>query len=212
MSKRSQQLYILYFELLHTKDYLEVFLRMFCYMYTITGSNIVYRSLWIVVYEDQVRKSDGMIGMFNRISVRDSSVIVPIFKDGSLLMVENYRHGARMNLLELPGGLINADEEPRDAAKRELLEETGYECSTLEYINWTYTWPGRTTQKNFIFLAKGLKKRRKPHLEVFEYTKIRKLPKELVIQEIRSGNIKSAISISAILYTLGECTECNDNT
>lgn len=181
-------------------------------MYTITGSNIVYRSLWIVVYEDQVRKSDGMIGMFNRISVRDSSVIVPIFKDGSLLMVENYRHGARMNLLELPGGLINADEEPRDAAKRELLEETGYECSTLEYINWTYTWPGRTTQKNFIFLAKGLKKRRKPHLEVFEYTKIRKLPKELVIQEIRSGNIKSAISISAILYTLGECTECNDNT
>jgi ADP-ribose pyrophosphatase len=184
---------------------------MFCYMYTITGSNIVYRSLWIVVYEDQVRKSDGMIGMFNRIRVRDSSVIVPIFKDGSLLMVENYRHGARMNLLELPGGLINADEEPRDAAKRELLEETGYECSTLEYINWTYTWPGRTTQKNFIFLAKGLKKRRKPHLEVFEYTKIRKLPKELVIQGIRSGNIKSAISISAILYTLGECTECNDN-
>ena len=185
---------------------------MFCYMYTITSSNIVYRSLWLVVYEDQVRKSDGMIGMFNRISVRDSSVIVPIFKDGSLLMVENYRHGARMNLLELPGGLINADEEPRDAAKRELLEETGYEGSTLEYINWTYTWPGRTTQKNFIFLAKGLKKRRKPHLEVFEYTKIRKLPKELVIQEIRSGNIKSAISISAILYTLGECTECNDNT
>jgi ADP-ribose pyrophosphatase len=180
-------------------------------MYTITGSNIVYRSLWIVVYEDQVRKSDGMIGMFNRIRVRDSSVIVPIFKDGSFLMVENYRHGARMNLLELPGGLINADEEPRDAAKRELLEETGYECSTLEYINWTYTWPGRTTQKNFIFLAKGLKKRRKPHLEVFEYTKIRKLPKELVNQEIRSGNIKSAISISAILYTLGECTECNDN-
>ena len=181
-------------------------------MYTITGSNIVYRSLWIVVYEDQVRKSDGMIGMFNRIRVQDSSVIVPIFRDGSLLMVENYRHGARMNLLELPGGLINADEEPRDAAKRELLEETGYECSTLEYINWTYTWPGRTTQKNFIFLAKGLKKRRKPHLEAFEYTKIRKLPKELVIQEIRSGNIKSAISISAILYTLGECTECNDNT
>ena len=181
-------------------------------MYTITGSNIVYRSLWIVVYEDQVRKSDGMIGMFNRIRVRDYSVVVPIFKDGSLLMVENYRHGARMNLLELPGGLINADEEPRDAAKRELLEETGYECSTLEYINWTYTWPGRTTQKNFIFLAKGLKKRRKPNLEEFEYTKIRKLPKELVVQEIRSGNIKSAISISAILYTLGECTECNDNT
>ncbi|HJY10176.1 MAG TPA: NUDIX hydrolase [Nitrososphaeraceae archaeon] len=156
------------------------------------------------MYEDQVRKSDGMIGMFNRISVRDSSVIVPVFKDGSLLMVENYRHGARMKLIELPGGLINCGEQPRAAAKRELLEETGYECNTLKYINWTYTWPGRTTQKNFVFLATGLKKRCKPILEDFEYTKIRRLPKERVIQEIRSGNIKSAISISAILYTLGQ--------
>jgi ADP-ribose pyrophosphatase len=173
-------------------------------MYTVTSSNIVYRSLWIVLYEDQVRKSDGMIGMFNRISVRDSSVIVPVFKDGSLLMVENYRHGARMKLLELPGGLINCGEQRRAAAKRELLEETGYECNTLKYINWTYTWPGRTTQKNFVFLAKGLKKGGKPILEEFEYTKIRRLPKERVIQEIRSGNIKSAISISSILYTLGQ--------
>lgn len=173
-------------------------------MYTVTSSNIVYRSLWIVLYEDQVRKSDGMIGMFNRISVRDSSVIVPVFKDGSLLMVENYRHGARTKLIELPGGLINFGEQPRAAAKRELLEETGYECNTLKYINWTYTWPGRTTQKNFVFLASGLKKRSKPILEEFEYTKIRRLPKERVIQEIRSGNIKSAISISAILYTLGQ--------
>ncbi len=63
---------------------------------------------------------------------------------------------------------------------------------------------GRTTQKNFVFLASGLKKRGKPILEEFEYTKIRKLTKELVIQEIRSGNIKSSISISALLYTLGK--------
>jgi ADP-ribose pyrophosphatase len=173
-------------------------------MYSVTNSSIAYRSHWLVLYEDQVRKSDGMIGVFNRISVQDSSIIVPVFKDGSLLMVENYRHGARTTLLELPGGLIDSGEEPSVAARRELLEETGYESDTLEYINWTYTWPGRTTQKNFVFLAKGLKKCDKPHLEEFEYTKIRKLSKEMVIREIRSGNIKSAISISAILYTLYE--------
>jgi ADP-ribose pyrophosphatase len=176
------------------------------HMYTVKSSSIVYRSPWMTVYEDQVRKTNGAIEMFDRISVQDSSVIVPIFKDGSILMVENYRHGARTNLLELPGGLINANEEPLIAAKRELLEETGYEPNTIEYINWTYTWPGRTTQKNFVFLAKELKKCRKPNLEEFEYAKIRKLTKELAIQEIRSGNIKSAISISAILYILGECS------
>jgi ADP-ribose pyrophosphatase len=179
-------------------------------MYTVTSSKIAYRSLWMVVFEDQVKKSDGMIGMFNRVDVRNSSIIIPLFKDGSILMVENYRHGARANLLELPGGLIDVDEEPQVAAKRELLEETGYQCSNIKYINWTYTWPGRTTQKNFVFLAKGLKKIRKPNLEEFEYSKIRKMARETVIQEIRSGNIKSSISISAILYTLGEF--CNNNS
>jgi ADP-ribose pyrophosphatase len=177
-------------------------------MYVVTSSNIVYRSHWIVVFEDQVRKSDGTIGMFNRVNVRNSSIIIPLFKDGSILMVENYRHGARTNLLELPGGLIDAGEEPLVAAKRELLEETGYQCSTIKYINWIYTWPGRTTQKNFVFLAKGLKKIHKPNLEEFEYSKIRKLTRETVFQEIRSGNIKSSISISAILYTLGELGKC----
>jgi ADP-ribose pyrophosphatase len=108
-------------------------------MYTVTNSNVAYRSLLMIVFEDQVRKSDGTIGMFNRINVRNSSIIIPLFKDGSILMVENYRHGARTNLLELPGGLIDADEEPLVAAKRELLEETGYQCSTISYINWTYT-------------------------------------------------------------------------
>jgi ADP-ribose pyrophosphatase len=179
-------------------------------MYRVTSSKIAYRSLWMVVFEDQVKKSDGMIGMFNRVDVRNSSIIIPLFKDGSILMVENYRHGARTNLLELPGGLIDADEEPQVAAKRELLEETGYQCSTIKYINWTYTWPGRTTQKNFVFLAKGLKKIRKPNLDEFEYSKIRKLARETVIQEIKSGSIKSSISISAILYTLGEF--CNNNS
>ena len=179
------------------------------YMYTVKSSSIVYRSVWIVVYEDWVSKKDGTVGMFNRICVQDATTIVPIFDDCSLLMVENYRHGPRTSLLELPGGLIKINEEPSIAAKRELLEETGYESNILEYINWTYTWPGRTAQKNFVFVAKGLKKCSEPNLEEFEYTKIRKLTKEQTMQEIRSGNIKSAITISAILYALVQSPNVN---
>ncbi len=175
-------------------------------MYRIESSNVVYRSQWMEVVEDQVRSNDGAVGMFNRINVLNSSIIVPLFRDGSMLMVENYRHGAKANLLELPGGLVNVGEDPLTTAKRELLEETGYVCSSIEHIYWTYTWPGRATQKNFVYLAKGLRKQSSPSLEEFEYTKVRKLKKELVIQEIRSGNIRSATSISAILYTIGSNT------
>src|SRR5262245_26983910 len=144
-------------------------------MYTVKRSTIVYRSVWIIVYEDWISKNNSVIGMFNRISTRDATTIVPIFEDGSLLMVENYRHGPRTNLLELPGVFIDENEEPSIAAKRELFEETGYECKTITYINWIYTWPARTAQKNYLFVANGLKKRSKPDLEEFEYTKIRKL-------------------------------------
>jgi ADP-ribose pyrophosphatase len=172
-------------------------------MYTVKRSNPVYKNQWIAVYEDLVNNAKkGTTATFNRIIVQDAVIIVPIFADGSLLMVESYRHGIRTNILELPGGLINEKEEevPDDAAKRELLEETGYASDTLEFNNWFYTWPGRATQKNFVFVAKGLNKIAKQNLEDFEYAKVYVISREQIIQEIKSGKIKSAITISALLH------------
>jgi ADP-ribose pyrophosphatase len=91
--------------------------------------------------------------MFNRIEVRDAVIVVPIYKDDSLLMVENYRHGVGTDLLELPGGFINENEHSLDAASRELTEETGYTCKKLKVINWFYTWPGRAGQKVSVVVA-----------------------------------------------------------
>jgi ADP-ribose pyrophosphatase len=76
-------------------------------------------------------------------------------------MVENYRHGVGANLLELPEGFIDKNEDPSKAAERELLEETGYMCDILEYLNWFYTWPGKTIQRNFVYITKGLKENSK---------------------------------------------------
>ncbi len=113
----------------------------------------------MTVYEDQVIKEtylNGATGTFNRIEVRDSVIVIPIFKDGSVVMVETYRHGVGTGLLELPGGLIDEGEAARGSAERELIEETGYSCDKMKMINWFYTWPGRTGQRNFVFLATDL--------------------------------------------------------
>jgi ADP-ribose pyrophosphatase YjhB (NUDIX family) len=146
-------------------------------MYNTEKSNLVYKSQWLQVYEDSVRYKDNSdnnknnniissssssssshsIKIFNRIKVDDTVIIIPIFEDGSLLMVEGYRHGAGENLLEFPGGFIEENEEPSQAAKRELFEETKHSSDSLELINRFYTWPGRTSQKNYVFVAKGLK-------------------------------------------------------
>jgi ADP-ribose diphosphatase len=180
-------------------------------MYKLKSSKTVYWSKWMAVYEDSViDEEQGAVGTFNRINVDDAATIVPIFEDGSLLMIENYRHAVSTNLLELPGGLIRGKDEerdqeeqqqPSDTAKIELLEETGYTSDSMEFINWFYTWPGRTTQRNFVFIAKGLKKvQLEQKLEKFEYINVCKVDREQVMRELRNGRIKSGVTISALLY------------
>jgi ADP-ribose pyrophosphatase len=170
--------------------------------YHITRSNIVYKSQWMTVYEDWVSKEDdGTIGMFNRIKVHNAVIVVPILADSSLLMVENYRHGAGTNLLELPGGFINENEVGSDAGRRELLEETGYTCNKIEVMNWFYTWPGRTAQRNFVVVARGLKKLHDKNLDEFECIKVHKISADKIRRELKRGvKIKSAVTISALLH------------
>lgn len=154
----------------------------------------------MTVYEDSVSIEDDVtskVSMFNRIEVRDT-VIVQVYEDGSLLMVENYRHGIGKNLLELPGGFIADNEAALDAARRELIEETGYTCNNLKLVNWFYTWPGRTGQKNFVVLGKGLKKHSRKNLDEFEFIKVWELSENKIIRELKNGRIKSALTIVAL--------------
>ena len=191
-------------------------------MYNTEKSSLVYKSQWMQVYEDSVIYNDNndknnkiissshSIKIFNRIKVDDTVIIIPIFEDGSLLMVEGYRHGAGENLLELPGGFIEENEEPSQGAKRELFEETKHSCDSLELINWFYTWPGRTSQKNYVFVAKGLKNNNYLLLgnnnnddiqsnDDERDIKIHKLPRGQITAELKNGRrIKSSPTISAL--------------
>ena len=66
------------------------------HMYTIHKSNLVYKSQWLQVYEDLIGYDDSNHSpkIFNRINVDDTVIILPIFENGLLLMVEGYRQGA----------------------------------------------------------------------------------------------------------------------
>ncbi|MDQ4072802.1 MAG: NUDIX hydrolase [Thermoproteota archaeon] len=175
----------------------------------VKDSRIVYKSDWLEVYEDmlspnkrdeQQRKgSNDSIKMFNRIKTpRDAATVIPIFPDGSILMIESYRRGVDDVILELPGGLIDDFEKPDETVIKELQQETGYSCKTLEPKGWHYVWPSKVNQKNFVFLAKGLEKVSSQKLESTESTKVLIVPKVELVKKLENKEIKSAETIAAL--------------
>ncbi len=182
-------------------------------MFKIIKRTTVYEIKWLTLYEELLdcgnnKKQSGEL--YNKVLTFDTAHIVPIFNDGSLLMLENYRHGVGQQLLELPGGFINPGETPTHAAGRGLLQETGYAARVLKEISSHYTWPGRCTQKNHVFRAQGLYKHSSQTLDTLEAIKILKLSKRKVFRGIEEGMIKSAATISAIfLAYIGDMDKHN---
>lgn len=83
--------------------------------------------------------------------------IIPIIDDNKMIMVKQYRKAVEKIMLEIPAGILEVTEEPREAALRELKEETGYDAEKLKYIMEFYTSPGYCDEKIYLFLAENLK-------------------------------------------------------
>jgi ADP-ribose pyrophosphatase len=83
-------------------------------------------------------------------------VILPLLDAGRLIMVRNYRHTIQKELLELPAGTCEVDEDPIETASRELIEETGYRAGTMSPLACFYTSPGITTELMHAYIATDL--------------------------------------------------------
>lgn len=87
---------------------------------------------------------------------KGSAVVVPVFDDGTVALVRQYRHAAKEFLLEIPAGTLNAGEDPKLGAIRELEEEIGVTAENIEKLTEFYVSPGFLTEKMHVFLATGL--------------------------------------------------------
>jgi ADP-ribose pyrophosphatase len=101
--------------------------------------------------------------MVERVRVREIVVVVAVTPEGELLLVEQYREAVRGSVIELPAGLVG-DEDGREgepleeAARRELLEETGWECAALERLSAGPPSAGLSSEVVTLLRASGLRR------------------------------------------------------
>lgn len=95
------------------------------------------------------RASDGLEHTFFVIENPDWVNVIAVTKSDEVVLIQQFRHGTEEIILEIPGGMIDADETPEAAARRELLEETGY--ASAEFIYLGKSRPNPAIQNNWIY-------------------------------------------------------------
>jgi ADP-ribose pyrophosphatase len=123
----------------------------------VESSAEVFRNWLIAVRNDQVRMPGDRLAQRSVVTHPGAVIVLPVDDAGRALMIRQYRHPVGQVLWELPAGLRDHAGEPLvEAAKRELLEETGYRARTWHTLVDHYSSPGFTTERLRVFLARDL--------------------------------------------------------
>jgi ADP-ribose pyrophosphatase len=126
-------------------------------------------------------------------------VVLPILRDDQIVLIRTYRYAAGQYLLELPAGTLEKDENPMNAAGRELQEETGYLAGRVQPICNFFTSPGILSEKMYAFAAYDLEKSHQA-LEEGEDIEVMTMPFTEAIEMVKSGQIADGKSIATLLW------------
>lgn len=157
-------------------------------------SEYLYKRPWLTARRDHVKLPTGAeIKDFYVLEYPEFCNVIAITKEGKFLMERQYRHAQRLTAIEIPAGCVEEGEDPMDAAKRELYEETGYAGGEWSKLMTVSPNAGACTNYSHTFLAVGVKKVSTQHLEESEDIKIVLLDREEVIRMLKNDEFHQAM-------------------
>ncbi len=163
----------------------------------VRGSRRVYENPWISVREDRVVRPDGGPGIYGVVHYKNAAVGVLPVEDGHVYLVGQYRYPLDQYSWEIPEGGCPEDEEPLQAARRELEEETGLLARRWDKLGDAHLSNSVSDEYAVWFLATGLTsgQQQPDGTEVFE---VRRVPLQEALEMSLDGRISDALSILAL--------------
>ena len=165
----------------------------------VTSSRTVYENPWLRLREDQLERADGSPGLYSVVEKAPAAVILPLHDDGTVTLVEQYRHPVGERFWELPQGALDHDRDAADGehiARTELAEETGLRAGALEHLGRLHFAYGISNQYFDAWLATGLTEGEQALEAEEEGLRVGRFALAQVEEMIRAGTITDAASVA----------------
>ena len=158
----------------------------------------VYEGIIVNVRRDKARLLDGRIANREVVEHPGGVAILPLFDDGTVPLVRQFRYPFGAVVEELPAGKLEKGEDHRLAALRELEEEVGARCGKLTYLGCLYASPGFSSEVLHMYLAQELTQG-ECHPDEDEFLEVERVPFARLAERVMAGEITDAKTVALVL-------------
>ncbi len=151
--------------------------------------------------QEELTLPNGFTTCLELIRHPGAAALVPVLDDHRVLLIRQYRHAVGQFIWEIPAGTRSPGEDPLECAKRELIEETGYQASELILLGEMLPVPGYSDERIHIYLARGLSPVPQ-RLEKDEVLEVHPLQMHKAFHMVKKGQIQDAKTIVGLTLAL----------
>lgn len=167
------------------------------------SSKYVYRDRWFHARADSCEFPDGrIIEPYYVVELPDWCNAIVVTKEERIILVRQYRYPVDQVTFELPGGVIEKNEKPLDAAKREMEEETGYTSDDIEFLLQVAPNPAINNNTAYFFLARNAYPTVSKNMDEFEDIDVVSYSKEELWQLLKENKIQHGVQVGPLYAAL----------